>query len=171
MNDWFTHCQSLEEARNEYHRLCFEHHPDHGGDTTVMQAINTAYERFKRHWTARPTATATTASFRRKRSARTWVRPTPTTHTHHTPIREPHRRDYLRNIWNRHSWHTSHNGSLQRTIWGHTIMLFQHPSPRYKDGWFVLFDNRLSPYMFETRAEAEREAFNLVYEQVKYRDL
>lgn len=45
---YFTKCNSLDELKAEYRRLVKVHHPDHGGDTATMQAINAEYtERFQ----------------------------------------------------------------------------------------------------------------------------
>ena len=44
----FTNCRTLDELKKEYRRLAMIHHPDHGGDTATMQAINGEYhERFE----------------------------------------------------------------------------------------------------------------------------
>ena len=44
---WFKYCQSLEEAKVIYRNLAKENHPDLGGDTRTMQAINAEYARFQ----------------------------------------------------------------------------------------------------------------------------
>ena len=41
---YFNNCHSLEELKAEYRRLAKIHHPDRGGDTEVMKAINNEYE-------------------------------------------------------------------------------------------------------------------------------
>lgn len=60
---YFTNCRTLEELRKEYRRLCMVHHPDRGGDTATMAAINNEYdEAFRRlqsgHTTVQQTAEA-----------------------------------------------------------------------------------------------------------------
>jgi hypothetical protein len=40
---YFSHCKTLAEIKATYKQLAMEHHPDRGGDTTTMQAINTEY--------------------------------------------------------------------------------------------------------------------------------
>lgn len=40
---YFAACTTLEELKKEYRRLAMIHHPDHGGDTATMQAINGEY--------------------------------------------------------------------------------------------------------------------------------
>lgn len=40
---YFAACTTLDELKKEYRRLAMIHHPDHGGDTATMQAINGEY--------------------------------------------------------------------------------------------------------------------------------
>lgn len=40
---YFANCKTLDELKKEYRRLAMIHHPDHGGDTATMQAINGEY--------------------------------------------------------------------------------------------------------------------------------
>ncbi len=170
MNDWFAHCQTIEEARAEYRRLCFEHHPDYGGRTDIMQAINAAYARFKHERSSLQSVRMATHSAYRRPGYRQ-PRPSPPPSRPKPPNREPHPPSYLHRLWNREPWQLAHNGSFHRTVWGHTVTLFQHPSPKYQGAWFILVDGDLNPYSYDSRAEAEQDAFNLVYEKVKYRDL
>lgn len=45
---YFANCSNLDELKKEYRRLTMIHHPDHGGDTATMAAINNEYaERFE----------------------------------------------------------------------------------------------------------------------------
>ncbi|MFY0104324.1 molecular chaperone DnaJ, partial [Acinetobacter baumannii] len=39
-----TAVKSLDDLKKEYRKLCFKHHPDMGGTTEDMQAINSEYE-------------------------------------------------------------------------------------------------------------------------------
>lgn len=41
---YFTNCTTLEALKKEYRRLCMLHHPDRGGDTATMAAINEEYD-------------------------------------------------------------------------------------------------------------------------------
>lgn len=41
---YFNHCNTLDELKKEFRRLCMIHHPDRGGDTATMAAINAEYE-------------------------------------------------------------------------------------------------------------------------------
>lgn len=41
---YFTNCKTLDELKKEYRRLAMLHHPDHGGSTEEMQAINAEYD-------------------------------------------------------------------------------------------------------------------------------
>ncbi len=44
MKNWFKDCATLDALKAEYKRLAKQYHPDMGGDTATMQAINAAYE-------------------------------------------------------------------------------------------------------------------------------
>lgn len=41
---YFANCTTLESLKHEYRRLCMIHHPDRGGDTATMAAINDEYD-------------------------------------------------------------------------------------------------------------------------------
>ncbi len=82
-----------------------------------------------------------------------------------------HSRDYFRHVWRNEPWQRVANGGVSRSVWGHTILLFQHPDPKYRGAWFVMVDDVFSPYMYDSRDEAEQSAFDLVYEKVKHRDV
>lgn len=41
---YFTDCNTLEQIRARYKELAKQHHPDLGGDTATMQAINAEYD-------------------------------------------------------------------------------------------------------------------------------
>lgn len=45
---FFENVKTLDELRKEYHRLAFINHPDKGGSTATMQAINDAYDKLSR---------------------------------------------------------------------------------------------------------------------------
>lgn len=51
---YFAHINTLDELKKEYRRLVMLHHPDRGGDTATMQAINAEYaerhEALKNAW-------------------------------------------------------------------------------------------------------------------------
>ncbi len=40
---FFNDCNTIEEVKARYKQLAKEHHPDCGGDTATMQAVNTEY--------------------------------------------------------------------------------------------------------------------------------
>lgn len=55
---FFSACQTLADLKTEYRRLALLHHPDIGGDTATMQAINAEFDRlfplFKLHNNSTP---------------------------------------------------------------------------------------------------------------------
>jgi hypothetical protein len=42
---YVANCHTLDELKKEYRRLTLLHHPDRGGDTATMQAINSEHDR------------------------------------------------------------------------------------------------------------------------------
>lgn len=40
---YFSNCKTVGEAKTLYRTLAMQHHPDRGGDTATMQAINAEY--------------------------------------------------------------------------------------------------------------------------------
>ncbi len=40
---YFNECTTMEEVKKLYKKLALDNHPDRGGDTATMQAINTEY--------------------------------------------------------------------------------------------------------------------------------
>jgi curved DNA-binding protein CbpA len=45
---YFNSPQTLEDLKRQYRELSLKHHPDKGGDTATMQAINAEYEQLFR---------------------------------------------------------------------------------------------------------------------------
>lgn len=41
---WFSECATQEEAKKRFHELAKAHHPDLGGDESIMQQINAEYD-------------------------------------------------------------------------------------------------------------------------------
>lgn len=44
MSQYFAKVNTLDELKKEYRRLVMLHHPDHGGNTATMQAINAEHD-------------------------------------------------------------------------------------------------------------------------------
>ena len=77
MNKFFTPTpETLEELKSMYRKLAMEHHPDRGGDSEAMKAVNTEYDRLfpllkdihktkdGATYTAKQTSTETADSFK-----------------------------------------------------------------------------------------------------------
>lgn len=59
---YFTNCTTLEALKKEYRRLCMLHHPDRGGDTATMAALNNEYDDTFRRMQSAGTAGQTTST-------------------------------------------------------------------------------------------------------------
>ena len=60
---YFSSCATLEALKHEYRRLCKIYHPDLGGDTATMAAINDEYDEvFRRIQSGRTAAQQTAES-------------------------------------------------------------------------------------------------------------
>ena len=44
MLKYFKECKSVEECKRLYIKLAFKYHPDRGGDTETMKAINNEFD-------------------------------------------------------------------------------------------------------------------------------
>ena len=44
MTTYFINCKTLDELKKSYKAAAMKYHPDMGGDTATMQAINAEYE-------------------------------------------------------------------------------------------------------------------------------
>ena len=51
---YFHNIHSLADLKKEYRRLALQHHPDKGGDTAIMQQVNTEFERLFKVWKDKP---------------------------------------------------------------------------------------------------------------------
>lgn len=45
---FFQNVNSIEELKEQYKKLCFQHHPDKGGKTEDMQQINAEFDELKK---------------------------------------------------------------------------------------------------------------------------
>lgn len=50
---YFQNIQSLADLKKEYRRLAMLHHPDKGGDTALMQQVNTEFGKLFEVWKCR----------------------------------------------------------------------------------------------------------------------
>lgn len=55
---WFVDVNSIDELKKRYKELCFQHHPDRGGDTVTMQSINIEYHYLLKDWKSRVNSNA-----------------------------------------------------------------------------------------------------------------
>ena len=60
---YFQNIHSLADLKKEYRRLALQHHPDKGGDTAIMQQVNTEFERLFEVWKDRPDVSATSTGY------------------------------------------------------------------------------------------------------------
>lgn len=60
---YFQNIHSLADLKKEYRRLVLEHHPDKGGDTAIMQQVNTEFERLFEVWKDKPDVSATSTGY------------------------------------------------------------------------------------------------------------
>lgn len=60
---YFQNIHSLADLKKEYRRLALRHHPDKGGDTAIMQRVNTEFERLFDIWKDKPDITATSTGY------------------------------------------------------------------------------------------------------------
>ena len=60
---YFQNIRSLADLKKEYRRLALEHHPDKGGDTAIMQQVNTEFEKLYDVWKDRQDVSVSTSGY------------------------------------------------------------------------------------------------------------
>lgn len=60
---YFHNIHSLADLKKEYRRLALQHHPDKGGDTAIMQQVNTEFERLFEVWKDKPDVSAASTGY------------------------------------------------------------------------------------------------------------
>ena len=60
---YFQNIHSLTDLKKEYRRLALEHHPDKGGDTAIMQQVNTEFGRLFEAWKEKPDIPSTSTGY------------------------------------------------------------------------------------------------------------
>ena len=60
---YFHNIHSLADLKKEYRRLALQHHPDKGGDTAIMQQVNTEFGRLFEAWKDKPDIPATSTGY------------------------------------------------------------------------------------------------------------
>lgn len=53
----------MADLKKEYRRLALQHHPDKGGDTAIMQQVNTEFERLFKVWKDKPDVSAASTGY------------------------------------------------------------------------------------------------------------
>ncbi len=74
-------------------------------------------------------------------------------------------------LWEHAPWHALDQGRFTRHLWEHAATIMLYPPDNSDGTWVVLVGNDISPYMFYSREEAEKAAFEMLYEKVKHRPL
>ena len=60
---YFQNIHSLAELKKEYRRLAMLHHPDKGGDTALMQQVNTEFGKLFEVWKDKPCVSTTPTGY------------------------------------------------------------------------------------------------------------
>ncbi len=152
---WFADCRTLEEVKAEYRRLCFEHHPDRGGSSDTMQAINTVYRRILAEGLAAP---------------RAWTPPRPTWPQRPAPPADagprPSRAE-LQSQWQAASWQPTAPNQWVRRVGRYTVTLIAFTAGR-QALWAIQVGGHLSMFAHETREQAEADGLRLLIEQLAH---
>ena len=80
---YFQNIHSLADLKKEYRRLAMLHHPDKGGDTALMQQVNTEFRKLFEVWKDKPCVSTTPTGYEHDYQDAT-ARNTPSTCTMNT---------------------------------------------------------------------------------------
>ncbi len=143
---YFNHIRSLADLKKQYRQLALANHPDKGGDTAVMQAINTEFEKLFEVWKDRTEVdyNGYENDFMEARTARQYT-------------------DY---VWNEYRWKGSrYDGNLNKNDLAEKFREFvKQAYPRYK---FSIRSN-WAGYTYSFRValmQADFEAFTPKYKE------
>ena len=60
---YFQNIHSMADLKKEYRCLALQHHPDKGGDTAIMQRVNTEFEKLYGIWKDKPDVSAASTGY------------------------------------------------------------------------------------------------------------
>ena len=111
---YFQNIRSLADLKKEYRRLALEHHPDKGGDTAIMQQVNTEFEKLYDVWKDRQDVSVSTSGYEHDYSGAT-------------------AREYTEYVYNEYRWKgRNYKGQHAPEIVKLTRIWLKETYPRYR---------------------------------------
>ena len=111
---YFQNIQSLADLKKEYRRLAMLHHPDKGGDTALMQQVNTEFEKLYDVWKDRQDVSVSTSGYEHDYSGAT-------------------AREYTEYVYNEYRWKgRNYKGQHAPEIVELTRIWLKETYPRYR---------------------------------------
>lgn len=111
---YFQNIRSLADLKKEYRRLALEHHPDKGGDTAIMQQVNTEFEKLYDVWKDRQDVSVSTSGYEHDYSGAT-------------------AREYTEYVYNEYRWKgRNYKGQHAPEIVELTRIWLKETYPRYR---------------------------------------
>lgn len=111
---YFQNIRSLADLKKEYRRLALEHRPDKGGDTAIMQQVNTEFEKLYDVWKDRQDVSVSTSGYEHDYSGAT-------------------AREYTEYVYNEYRWKgRNYKGQHAPEIVELTRIWLKETYPRYR---------------------------------------
>ena len=111
---YYQNIRSLADLKKEYRRLALEHHPDKGGDTAIMQQVNTEFEKLYDVWKDRQDVSVSTSGYEHDYSGAT-------------------AREYTEYVYNEYRWKgRNYKGQHAPEIVELTRIWLKETYPRYR---------------------------------------
>ena len=111
---YFQNIRSLADLKKKYRRLALEHHPDKGGDTAIMQQVNTEFEKLYDVWKDRQDVSVSTSGYEHDYSGAT-------------------AREYTEYVYNEYRWKgRNYKGQHAPEIVELTRIWLKETYPRYR---------------------------------------
>lgn len=147
---YFQNIHSLADLKKEYRRLALQHHPDKGGDTAIMQQVNTEFERLFEVWKDKPDVSVTSTGYEYDYSGAT-------------------AKEYTEYVYNEYRWKgRNYDGQMRGEIIEIIRQWLKETYPRYKFSVTQKGYRSINIYLVKANFEAFTKESGRIYKDINH---